>query len=988
MSLKDIRERRQKSAFVGREEQLKTFQQNLLLELSDPRRRFIFNIHGQGGVGKTTLLENFRKIVRQQFTLHAYIDETQRSVPEVMAQIAEQLAQQGYKLRKFRDRYRLYRQCLEQLEADSETPKGFAGLVGRGMVKVGLGFARGTPAGGLTDLVNEDAVAEQAQEWIDYAYSKLKNKDEVQLVKQPLEVLTPLFLEELHKLPEEFLIALFFDTYERTEEFLDSWLRDLIDEKYGGCPDRILMVIAGREELDKNLWDENESLLVRLPLEPFTEAEARDFLSRKGITDEASIEVIFKLSGKLPLLVATLAEGKPEHPSAVIDPTETAIERFLKWVEDDNQRQVALNASLPRMLNRDVLAVLVGDEQAHQHFTWLTDKPFVSKQVEYWTYHSVVREQMLRYQRTVSRQNWSSLHGQLASYYETWQNSLELPAEKQYQDATWQDYALEILYHRLCESPHKFLPTALNGFVAAFKNSKVFARRWAETMEQVGEETGFVEVQRWGKKLLEGVIAYKEDRYEPVVKIFEALLKEVELEKQWRGVALDWCGYLYRSLEQYPKAVSHLSEAIQLIPEEAKYWADRGVAYLFMEHYEEAIADFYCALELKPEDTLAITNRGFTYRLMERYEEAIADFNHALELNPEDPEDKGMIIAFRGETYQLMERYQEALVDFNQAIELDPEGEWVTANRGYTYRLMERYQEAIADFNRAIELKPEYPWAIAERGYTYGLMERYEEAIADFNRAIELKPEDEWNIAYRGNTYRLMERYQEALADFNRAVELKPEYELAIAYRGNTYRLMERYQEALADFNRAVELKPEDEWNIAQRGITYRLMERYEEALADFNRALELKPEYEWAIAERGETYRLMERYQEALADFNRALELDPDSDWKLYNRALVYKILDQSDKAQEDFTTAIKLASDKYEKNPQEWRNTFNLAVYLLASGDIEKAENLYREAAKAAPPTRINEAKLDLDDFLKAFPNSKAAELMRQLLTGNKTK
>ncbi|MGQ4649735.1 tetratricopeptide repeat protein [Lyngbya aestuarii] len=827
MSLKDIRERRQKSAFVGREEQLNLFQQNLFLELSDPRRRFIFNIHGQGGVGKTTLLENFRKIVRQKFTFHAYIDETQRGVPEVMAQIAEQLAQQGYKLRKFRDRYRLYRQCLEQLEADSETPKGFAGLVGRGMVKVGLGFARGTPAGGLTDLVDEDVVAEQAQEWIDYAYSKLKNKDEVQLVRQPLEVLTPLFLEELHKLPEEFLITLFFDTYERTEEFLDSWLRDLIDEKYGACPTRILMVIAGREELDKNLWDENESLLVRLPLEPFTEAEARDFLSRKGITDEASIEVIFKLSGKLPLLVATLAAGKPEHPSAVIDPTETAIERFLKWVEDDNQRQVALNASLPRMLNRDVLGVLVGDEQAHQHFTWLTDKPFVSKQVEHWTYHSVVREQMLRYQRTVSGQNWSSLHGKLASYYETLQNSLELPAEKQYQDATWQSYALEVLYHRLCESSHKFLKFALNGFVAAFKNSKAFARRWAETMKQVGEETGFVEVQRWGKKLLEGVIASEEKRYEPVVKIFEDLLKEVELEKQWRGVALNYCGYLYRLLEEYPKAVSHHSEAIQLIPEEAEYWADRGTTYFFMKRYEEAIADFNRAIELKPEYQWAIAYRGETYRLMERYEEALADFNRAIELKPEDE----WAIALRGLTYRLMERYEEALVDFNRAIELKPEDEWAIALRGLTYRLMERYQEAIADFNRAIELKPEYALAIALRGFTYLWMERYEEALADFNCAIELKPEAEY-WANRGETYRLMERYEEALADFNCAIELKPEAEYW-ANRGETYRLMERYEEALVDLNRAIELKPEDAWNIANRGKTYRLMKRYEEALVE-----------------------------------------------------------------------------------------------------------------------------------------------------------
>ncbi|UBF27114.1 tetratricopeptide repeat protein [Kovacikia minuta CCNUW1] len=45
---------------------------------------------------------------------------------------------------------------------------------------------------------------------------KLGNKDEVRLVKEPVEVLTPLFLQDLIKLAEQHHLLLLFDVYERT----------------------------------------------------------------------------------------------------------------------------------------------------------------------------------------------------------------------------------------------------------------------------------------------------------------------------------------------------------------------------------------------------------------------------------------------------------------------------------------------------------------------------------------------------------------------------------------------------------------------------------------------------------------------------------------------------------------------------------------------------------------------------------------------------
>ncbi len=85
--LKEIRKRRQRQDFVGREEQLVFFRRNLKWDLEDDRRCFVINVSGQGGVGKTWLLRRFRKIVTEFNTAIAYTNESERDVPDVMSRI-------------------------------------------------------------------------------------------------------------------------------------------------------------------------------------------------------------------------------------------------------------------------------------------------------------------------------------------------------------------------------------------------------------------------------------------------------------------------------------------------------------------------------------------------------------------------------------------------------------------------------------------------------------------------------------------------------------------------------------------------------------------------------------------------------------------------------------------------------------------------------------------------------------------------------------
>ena len=91
-----------------------------------------------------------------------------------------------------------------------------------------------------------------------------------------------------------------------------------------------MITISGQLPLDVNRSGDYLGIRADMPLEIFNETETRALLAGRGVTDERVIDVIIRLSGRLPLLVAMLAEARPESAALVGDPSGNAVERFLK----------------------------------------------------------------------------------------------------------------------------------------------------------------------------------------------------------------------------------------------------------------------------------------------------------------------------------------------------------------------------------------------------------------------------------------------------------------------------------------------------------------------------------------------------------------------------------------------------------------------------------------------------------------------------------
>ncbi|GAA3039493.1 tetratricopeptide repeat protein [Actinokineospora globicatena] len=796
-TLQELIRRRQSGGFVGRREQLAEFEANLALPLDDPRRRFLFTLHGSAGVGKTFLMRQFTRIAREAKVLTASVDESVFDVLTAIEAIVADLDQQGARCRDFPKLLADYRTRRHELETDPGTPEEISSALTRTVVRVGLRAASDIPfVGAVAEEVDGDAVAGRVDRMRTFLGRKFRNHDDMRLILSPVEVLTAAFLRDLDAIAASRPVALFFDTYERTGAFLDPWLLDVLAGHHGSLPGTLLLTIAGQSPLDANRWGEFLPVRADYPLEVFTEEEARQLLADRGVTKPAVVNTILELSGRLPVWVATLASTHPDEADAVGDPSGSAVERFLKWEPDPDRRTAALHGALPRRLDHDVFAAACAPTPAEDHFTWLGRLPFVVEHATGYRYHDVVRSAMLRVLRRKSTLDWQHRHQALATHYASAKEGLGLSGRDAWKSEAWQDLALEEHYHRLCAQGQAALPAALGGLIDAIAWRSSAVGYWLRMIRQAGTDSANPAVISRAKAL-----PAVSKTGENTLELLTDLINDRTVRDQDRATAL----------------------------------GERG-ALQDANHQESALADFNAAINIRTDQYWTIAWRGDAYRLLGRYDEAIVDLDRAIEMNPE----YSWALASKGWANWQLKNRDKALIDLGRAIEIDSGYGWAIGVRGQIYTELVRYEDALAEFDRIVQLSAGSRASIARRAELLLLMGRYDDAIADCERCISLEPDRAQGYLARGSIYSDIGRNEDALRDFDRALELSPESSWGLSLRADSLRIAGRFNEALLGFDRAIEIDSNSSFSLGGRGEVLRILGRYDDAVADFDGATEI----------------------------------------------------------------------------------------------------------------------------------------------------
>ena len=113
----------------------------------------------------------------------------------------------------------------------------------------------------------------------------------------------------------------------------------------------------------------------------------------------------------------------------------------------------------------------------------------------------------------------------------------------------------------------------------------------------------------------------------------------------------------------YDQAMRHFDRAIQIWPEYADAYLNRGLAEHGASHRVEALADLGKALDLDPNLTRAYNARGQIYLENGDVRKTIRDCSRSIQVNP-------TVDAYyqRGEAYEKLGEHQKAIADFDAAI--------------------------------------------------------------------------------------------------------------------------------------------------------------------------------------------------------------------------------------------------------------------------------------------------------------------------------
>lgn len=123
---------------------------------------------------------------------------------------------------------------------------------------------------------------------------------------------------------------------------------------------------------------------------------------------------------------------------------------------------------------------------------------------------------------------------------------------------------------------------------------------------------------------------------------------------------------------EYAEAVRKFTRALEINPQLAEAYVDRGIAHRYLNETDQAMADFDHAIGLNPNLARAYAARGTIYRLRGDTGRALDDFTKSLALSPN-------VDAFyeRGQTYDGLGDPRKAIDDYNQAIAALPKGPYL-----------------------------------------------------------------------------------------------------------------------------------------------------------------------------------------------------------------------------------------------------------------------------------------------------------------------
>ena len=228
---------------------------------------------------------------------------------------------------------------------------------------------------------------------------------------------------------------------------------------------------------------------------------------------------------------------------------------------------------------------------------------------------------------------------------------------------------------------------------------------------------------------------------------------------------------LYNS-GQKGKVEEVCSELLKTYPQSVILINVLGAALQGQGKLEDAVQAYSRVIELKPDYAEAYYNRGNALEELGRLAEALENYDKAIELKPK------LVEAYsnRGNVLQKLGQLAEAVKSCNKAIGIRPNLAEAYNNRGIALQKLGQLKKGIESYDRVIELKPDYAEAYYNRGNALQELGQLAEAVKSYDKAIGIRPNLAEAYSNRGKALLGLGQLDDAVESYEKAIELKPDY--------------------------------------------------------------------------------------------------------------------------------------------------------------------------------------------------------------------
>lgn len=407
-----------------------------------------------------------------------------------------------------------------------------------------------------------------------------------------------------------------------------------------------------------------------------------------------------------------------------------------------------------------------------------------------------------------------------------------------------------------------------------------------------------------------------------------AVKKIPSKDKEYKAFAYGTRAQVYLNLEDTIQALKDYSQAINIVPDDDRFYNQRAQVYYEQGKYDLADKDYLKMISLKEGDVMGYMGIGRNANAQKRYEDAIKQFDYVVKLEP----NYSSAYSFRAESYIGLKKYNEAIDDVISALGID-------RDQKAFYELQEladsAFEQTVAKLKvQKIKEPNEQSWDY-DLGIVYERAAKYNKAIAYYKESLE-KESNIITASRISSCYDDLGDYDKALEYCNQAIALDSVKTNYLYEKANILDNAGRTQEAIKTMSDYIANTPDEPAGYYQRGWFKNHSGDIEGALEDYTMAITLQPNVAYAYLNRGVLYRLKGENAKAESDFKQVVRLDSipeDAECSFY----AYCYLGQKDKAIEVLNTIL----DKDKKG-----NCYDAACLYSVMGEKEKALSYLRQS------------------------------------------